>query len=130
MFFSQTFKVKKHIIQISYQIEPFYTNIYRFGGLNRCWWFFFISIVRICVTSLSPLSIKDLKITKINFCIKSEASKSYNLCYLILKLKDQIVFFSETFSTPLIFDTCFFAVSIFTIPPLTKKSEVINLKLW
>jgi hypothetical protein len=81
------------------------------------------------VTSLSPLSIKDLKITKINFCIKIEASKSYNLYYLILKLKDQGVFFSETSSMPPISDACFFAVSIFIIPPLTKKSEAINLKL-
>jgi hypothetical protein len=40
---------------------------------------------------------------------------------LFLKLKDQSVYFSETYGIPLMFDAFFISVSIILIPPMTKK---------
>ena len=58
------------------QMEQFDTNIIHFGGLNSCQRRVSFFIVRIQRSlSLSPLPIKDKKITKMRFCTKIELEK-------------------------------------------------------
>jgi hypothetical protein len=58
-----------------YQMEPFETNIYHFGGLNRCRQYFSLSttIIRLPLSILSQLWTKN--ITKMNFCTKIKFEK-------------------------------------------------------
>jgi len=58
-------------------MEPFNSNIDRFGGLNSCQQYFSLFNARIWRSlSLSLLSTRDQKIIKINFYTKIEFEKN------------------------------------------------------
>jgi len=66
MYFFMSFKAKNiYSMNFSHQMQSFDTNIVCFGDLNQYQWHFF-SHRRNLTTSLSPLSIRNYKITKMN----------------------------------------------------------------